>query len=171
MNAKDLLLTRRSVRKFKDKPVPDHVLEKVLEMATYAPTGMGRQAPQLVVVKDPLIQAQLRKMNAKIMEKDIDPYYGAPLIVLALSPNDVQTYVEDGACVLTYLMLAAHEEGLATVWVHRERQMFASPEGKALLAKWGIPDKFEGIGSVALGYADGDYPKAAPRREDYVITV
>jgi nitroreductase len=172
METFEALRTRRSVRKFKPVQVDPEVLDKVLEAATYSPCGKGLQAAQIVVVQDAETLAQLRRMNAAIWDKNIDdPYFGAPTIVLVLSPNDVPTYVEDGACVLTYMMLAAHDAGLASVWVHRERQMFASDEGKELIKKWGLPDKMEGIGSLAIGYAEGDLRVAPPRREDYILKV
>ncbi|MDR1797709.1 MAG: nitroreductase family protein [Clostridiales Family XIII bacterium] len=171
MDTLQALKTRRSVRRFQAGQVDAGALDRALEAATYAPTGMGRQAPQLVVVQDAQTLDQLRKMNMEVLGGGKDPYYGAPTIVLALAPEDVNTYVEDASCVLTYLMLALHEEGVASVWVHREREMFASAEGKALLKKWGIPEKYQGVGSLAVGYAEGDYPQAAPRREGYVLKV
>ncbi|MCL2493260.1 MAG: nitroreductase family protein [Clostridiales bacterium] len=171
MDALENLKTRRSIRYFSGKPVEDAVIDKIMDAAVYAPTGQGKQLPQIVVVRDPATQDQLRRMNAEVMGRETDPYYGAPVIVVVLAPNDGNTYVEDGVCVLTYMMLAAHEAGLGSCWVHRERQIFASPEGKALLAKWGVPDKFEGIGALALGYIDGEPPEPAPRREGYVLKV
>ena len=171
MEALENLKTRRSIRRFLDKPVEDAVIDQIMDAAVYAPTGQGKQLPQIVVVRDPATRTQLSRMNAEIMGMNIDPYYGAPVIVVVLAPNDGNTYVEDGSCVLTYMMLAAHEAGLGTCWIHRERQMFASPEGKALLAKWGVPDKFEGIGALALGYPEGEIPAPAPRRDGYVLKV
>ena len=170
-DAIDLLLTRRSIRSFKDMQVPEEELDKVLEIATYAPTGKGRQSPQLVVVRDKETIEKLSKMNAAVMGVDKDPYYGAPTIVLSFAPNDINTYIEDGSSILVYMMLAAHAAGLAAVWIHREREMFSSPEGKELMEKWGIPENFEGIGSLAIGYAEGEPPSPAPRRDGYIIKV
>ena len=170
-DAIDLLLTRRSIRSFTNEQVSEEDLDKVLEIATYAPTGKGKQSPQLVVVRDKDTLDKLRKMNAEVMGVDKDPYYGAQIIVLSFAPNDTTTYIEDGTSVLVYMMLAAHANGLASVWIHRERQMFASPEGKELMKKWGIPENFDGIGALAIGYASGEHPDAAPRRDGYVIKV
>lgn len=71
--------------------------------------------------------------------KDVDPYYGAPVIVVVLGDGESANYLADGSCVLENLMLAAHAEGLGTVWVNREREIFDSPDGKALLRDWGLP--------------------------------
>ena len=100
-----------------------------------------------------------------------DPYYGAPVIVLALADPSANTFIEDGACVLENMMLEAHALGLASVWVHREREIFDSGEGKALLRKWGLSETLCGIGSIALGYAAVDLPKAAPRKEGYIVKI
>ena len=168
----DVLLTRRSIRKFKDEQVSEAELDKVLEIGTYAPTGMGSQSPQIVAVQDPETLEKLRKMNAQVLGADTDPYYGAPTIVLCLAPDDSKTtYMEDGTSVLVYMMAAAHAVGLASVWIHREKEMFESDEGKELMKKWGIPDYFVGIGALAIGYADCEYPVAPARREGYVLKV
>ena len=171
MDAIAALKTRRSVRKFKQEQVSQDVLDRILETTQFAPSGRGLQAPLLVVVQDADMVARLSRMNAAVMGADTDPYYGAPAIILAFAPNDVTTYVEDASSALTYLQVAAHVEGLASVWVHRERQMFGSDEGRALMEEWGIEDRYEGIGSVAIGYADGGLPDPAPRREGYVLKV
>ena len=50
------------------------------------------------------------------------------------------------------MMLAAHALGLGTVWVHREREIFDSESGKALLREWKLPETLRGVGAIALGY-------------------
>ena len=62
------------------------------------------------------------------------------------------------------MMLAAHSLGLATCWIHRARQVFELPEWKKWLADLGIEGEYEGIGHLALGYAEGPLPEARPRK-------
>ena len=126
-----LIRTRRSVRAYKPDPVPADLLDAVLEAGTWAPTGGGRQSPTIVAVTDPAARRQIAALNARVMGSDTDPYYGAPAVVLVLSDGASHTFVEDGSCVLENIMLAAHALGLGTVWVHREREIFDSEEGKA----------------------------------------
>jgi len=163
-----VLKERRSIRSFKPEQVPKKILDEVLQVATYAPTGKGRQVPLIVAVQDKDTLDKLRKMNAKVLGTDKDPYYGAPSIVLVFSPVDGNTYVEDGSAVLTYICVAAHAYGLGSCWINRERQMFESDEGKALMAEWGIPEKYAGIGGVSIGYKAEDDPAPPPRKEDYI---
>ena len=167
----DLIKTRRSVRAYKADPVPADLLDAVLEAGTYAPTGGGHQSPVIVAVTSPEARERMRQLNAAVMGKDTDPYYGAPVIAVVLADGERGTFVEDGSCVLENLMLAAHALGLSSCWIHREREIFDGEEGKALLKEWGLPETLRGVGAIALGYAAGPAPEAAPRKEGYVVRV
>lgn len=167
----ELMKQRRSVRSYTDEAVSDEVLDTILETATYAPTGGGKQSPVIVAVKDPETRDLISRLNAKVMGGDTDPFYGAPVIVLVLADGNRGSYVEDGSGVLNYIMLAAKACGVDSVWVAREKEIFDSEEGKALLKKWGLPDSLRGVGAAALGYHAGEEPEAAPRKEDYIIKI
>lgn len=160
-----LIRTRRSIRAYKPDAVPADVLARVLEAGTYAPSAMGKQSATIVAVETKTYRDRLTKLNAAVIGKDVDPYYGAPVIVVVLGDGESANYLADGSCVLENLMLAAHAEGLGTVWVNREREIFDSPDGKALLRDWGLPETLRGVGAAALGYAAGPAPEAAPRRK------
>ena len=154
----ELLKTRRSVRSYKPEQIAAQELDAVLEAGTYAPTGMGMQSPVM-------------ELNQQARGGSGDPYYGAPTIVLVLADPERGTCVEDGACVLCNMMNAAHSLGLASCWIHGEREMFQLPEGKALLRQWGLPETLRGVGSIALGYAAGPLPQPKPRKEGYIHKV
>ena len=162
--------TRRSVRKFKTCQVEQDKLDLILEAGTWAPTAMGKQSPKIIAVQNPQEVEKLVKLNASILGTDSNPYYGAPTILLVLTAP-CGTSVEDGSCVLQNMMLAAHSLGLATCWIHREKQMFDCDEGKAMLKAWGIEEPLVGVGSLALGYADCELPTPKPRKENYAVKV
>ena len=105
------------------------------------------------------------------MGTESDPYYGAPTLVIVLADPERGTWVEDGSCVLDNMMNAAHALGLGSCWIHRERQMFDSPEGKDLLKTWGLPETLRGVGSIALGYPDGAAPEPKPRKPGYIVKI
>lgn len=164
----NVLLTRRSVRKFKPQQVAPEILDTVLKAGTYAPSGMGKQPSVIVAVQSPEDRDAVMELNKKARGFGGDPYYGAPTILLVLADSNITgTFVEDGSCVLNTMMTAAHALGAATCWIHGEREMFELPEGKALLKKWGLPEGLRGIGSLALGYAEGEPPQPKPRKEGY----
>ena len=163
------LRARRSIRKYKAEQISDEELKAVLEAGTWAPTGKGLQDPWIVAVQDEALKARISKMNAEIWGKDIDPFYGAPTYVLVFGSDPAvwANSVPDGSLVLGNMMLAAHSIGLGSCWINREREMFATPEGKALMKELGLPEGLIGIGALALGYPDGPAREPKPRKEDY----
>ncbi len=163
--------TRRSIRKYKPDMIPEDVLNRIIEAGTYAATGMGKQSPIIIAVTNKEIRDKFSKMNAEIMGVDSDPFYGAPVVLIVLADKARPTYVYDGSLVMGNLMLAAHAEGIGSCWIHRAKEEFESAEGKAFLKSLGIEGDYEGIGHCVLGYADGEEPKAMPRKENYVYCV
>lgn len=162
-----IIETRRSCRKYQKEQVKDSELKAVLEAGTYAPTSRGMQSPYIVAVQNEAVLRKLAGMNAKVMGATSNPYYDAPTYILVFASLDSHNPVQDGSCVLENMMLAAHAIGLASCWIHREREMFETPEGKELIREWGLPENIIGVGALALGYADGDLPKPKPRKEGY----
>ena len=127
------LKTRLSVRAYLPEQVKEEQLQQILEAGTYAPTGMGKQSPVMVVVQDPDTIAYLSKLNAALMGTTADPFYGAPTVIVVLADRSRGTCVEDGSLVMGNLMNAAQAVGVNSCWIHRAREVFDSPEGKALL--------------------------------------
>ncbi len=164
------LLTRRSVRKYSDRPVEEEKLDKVLTAGLYAPTGMNNQLPVLVAVRDKATRDKLSRMNAAVMGASGDPFYGAPCVIVVLSDPERMTWVEDGSLVLGNLMNAAHSLGLGSCWIHRAKECFDTPEGKALLRAWGVPENYRGVGNCILGYAEEE-PEAKPRKSGRIIKI
>ena len=68
-------------------------------------------------------------------------------------------------------MNAAHSLGIASCWIHRAREVFASAEGKALLQQWGVESEWIGIGHCILGYAAEPEKPAAPRLEGRIVRI
>ena len=164
--------TRRSIKKYnKEKAVPEELIDLVLEAGTFAPTGKNRQAPIIIAVMDKEKRDKLARMNAEILGTEIDTFYGAPVIISVLSDRSINTHLYDGSCVLENMMLAAHSLGLGACWIHRAREMYDSIEGKEFLKELGIEGDYEGIGNLALGYLEGDYPVTRPRKENYIYKV
>lgn len=166
-----ILLERRSVRGYKEDLVPEEVLNEILEAGEYAPSGMGQQGTLMVVTQNPKLVAKLSKMNADVMGTESDPFYGAPTVVVVFADSNMPTCVENGSLVMGNLMNAAHALGVDSCWIHRAREVFASEEGKALKAEWGVPESYVGIGHCVLGYRYGEYPKAKTRKDGFVIRV
>ena len=162
--------TRRSVRRYLPDAVPQELLDKVIEAGLYAASGRGRQSAIIVEVTDRDLRDRLMRMNAAIMGREgTDPFYGAPAILLVLADKQAPTYLYDGSLAMGNMMLAAHALGLGSCWIHRAKEEFESDEGKEILRELGIEGDCEGIGHLAVGYADGEYPAPPARREGRVF--
>lgn len=165
------LKTRRSCRAYKPEAVEESKLNAIIEAGTYAATGMGKQSPIIIVIKDQEVRNKLAKINAAVMGMDIDPFYGAPNLVVVLADKSMPTYLYDGSLVMGNMMNAAADLGVASCWVHRAKEEFESEEGKAILKKLGIEGDYEGIGNLILGYAAKPDGAPAPRKANYVYTL
>lgn len=165
--------TRRSVRAYKPDDMPDEkLIAQIVEAGVYAPTGRNMQSPIIIVVTNKEMRDRLSKMNAAVMGVDSDPFYGAPAVLIVLADRSRPTYLYDGTLVMGNLLNAANAVGLGSCWIHRAKEVFDSPEGKALLREWGIVGDYEGIGNCIIGYPiDESKIEAGPRKLQYVYYV
>ena len=167
------LRERRSCRSYKPEQIKDDELQAVLEAGTWAPTAMGLQDPWIVAVQNPALLEKVSRMNREVWGRDIDPFYGAPtyVLVFASGPDKAKNGVQDASLVLGNMMLAAHAIGLGSCWINREREMFATDEGRALMAELGLPEGLIGVGALALGYPAAPPRDPKPRKENYYRVV
>ncbi len=162
----DNLLNRRSVRKYLSTPVPQELLDRIIEAGTFAASGKSQQPWLIIQVTDPEVQARLRRDNARFMgaEPDADPFYGAPVYLIVLAERQNRNHLYDGTLVMGNMMLAAHALGLGTCWINRAREEFDTPEWQEWLRSLGIEGDYEGIGHLSVGFPDGEPRPAKPRK-------
>ena len=165
------LKARRSCRAYKPELIEEEKLNAILEAGTYAATGMGKQSPIIIAVTDRETRDQLSRLNAAVMGRDGDPFYGAPEVLVVLANKAVPTYRYDGSLVMGNMMNAAADLGVASCWIHRAKEEFESDFGKELLNRLGIEGDYEGIGNLILGYAAAPAAEPAPRKANYVYRV
>ncbi|MGN0880303.1 MAG: nitroreductase [Oligosphaeraceae bacterium] len=170
--ALERLLDRRSVKAYRPDPVPQELLDEILAAGMNAPTGMNRQSPIILAVTDRKVRDELSRRNAAAMGMSgVDPFYGAPAVLVVLARKDVVTHVYDGSLVLGQMLVAAHSLGLGACWIHRAKEVFESSWGRELLRSLGVEGEYEGIGHCIVGYPDGPLPAARPRKENYVYYI
>ena len=164
---------RRSIRKFKPDMPDKKDIEQIIEAGLYAASGKGEQAAVIIAVTQKELRNQISKSNCKIggWDEGFDPFYGAPVILIVLGRKDWPTHVYDGSLVMGNLMLAAHSLNLGSIWIHRAKEEFETQEYGLLIRKLGLEGEWEGIGHCAIGYIDGEVPKATARKENRVYWV
>lgn len=128
----EAIKTRRSFRKYKSTPVPQELIDQVIEAGTYAASGKSMQPWLVIQVTDEDTKQRIRRANALIMGKseDADPFYGAPVYLIVLSERANPNHVYDGTLMMGNMMLAAHAVGLGSCWINRAREEFEQPEWK-----------------------------------------
>lgn len=162
--------TRRSCRAYTAQPVEPEKLKAILEAGTWAASGHGWQAAKIVVLQDAAEIAELERMNAAVLgNPDGHPFYG--------SAGGLRRAGRSGAVYLRRGRRRSSGQPDACRAQPRRRQLldppareeFDSPEGKALLKKWGVDERYIGVGHCILGYAANEAPAPKPRKNDYVI--
>ena len=164
------IVERRSVKKYKNIPVEENLIDEIVMAGTYAPSGMNRQSPIILAITNQEVRDNIASINAKIMGTDIDPFYGAPVVLVVLADKDCPTHVYDGSLVMENMMLAAHSLGLGSCWIHRAKETFETEEGREILKNLGIEGEYEGIANCILGYPD-EVKEASPRKENYIYKI
>ena len=175
MDTLDAIMTRRSIRRYKDTPVDDATLEKVLEAARWAPSWANTQCARFVVVRDNDVRAGLVEALSE-GNPATKALQNAPLIIVACAVKgtsgyyhgEVQTpkgdyFMLDVGLAMENLVLAAHALGLGTVHVG----LFDHDKVDALL---NVPEGTTVVEMTPLGYPDRE-ATAPPRKELSEIVV
>lgn len=164
---------RRSIRSFTDEMPSKELIDQIIEAGLYAPSGMNKQDVITIAVTDKNLREKLVKANREIggYAEDVDPFYGAPVILIVLADKTNNNHIYDGSLVMGNLMLATHALGLGGIWINRARQEFEMDEFKQILKDLNIEGEWEGIGHCAVGYINGNNTEPAPRKEGRVYYI
>lgn len=152
------LIERRSCRKYKSEQIKDEELNLILKAGEYAPSGMGMQSPKMVVLQNKSMIERLSKLNAKIMNRDVDPFYGAPTVCFIFVPKDESNGIKDGSLVIGAMQTGAYALNIGSCWINRCKEMFELEKGQQYLQKWHLED-YVGVGCCILGYVEKALPE------------
>lgn len=151
---------RRSCRNLdNERIVEEEKINEIVNAGLYAANGRGQQNGIVIVIQDKKVRDALSNLNKSVGNFPMDPFYGAPVILLVASKKS-PTAIYDGAAMIENMLIEATNQGLATCWIHRAKEELESKEGQELFSSLGIDlSDYEGIGHIALGYAKNDnYP-------------
>ncbi len=164
------ILTRRSIRDFTDKPVPHEILESLAECAVMAPTGHNRQTWRFTIIEDQNLIGRFREVVAEAASRKKVLFYGfnSPKALIIVS-NDRRNDdgIQDSACAVENIMLAASSYGLGASWVNALMTLSDEPDVREFLDTLEIPKTHVVWSTVVLGYPAGR-PPAPARKKDVV---
>ena len=153
----EAITKRRACRSFdKEKEVEQSKIDEIVKAGLLAPSGMNRQTPVIIVIKDKETRDKLMELNRTAGNQrfpaNLDPFYDAPVILLVIANKNGLSLL-DGGATMENLLLEATNQGLASVWIHRADEEIKSKEGRQLLSFTGLNfDDYVGIGHAAIGY-------------------
>lgn len=153
---------RRSIRKFKDKPVEADKMDILLEAVLRSPSSMGKSPWTFIVIEDKK-QLQELSMSKQYGSAFVD---NAPLaIVVCADPGISDVWIEDASIASIYIHLTAASLGLGSCWVQiRKRMHSETMSSQAYLADLlNIPDNINVVAMVAIGYPDEE--KSSHKKE------
>lgn len=163
------LLTRRSIRAFEDKEIPREELDQILKAAQYAPSAMNRQTWQFTAVLNRTKIQELAEAIGKALGRDNYNMYEPQAIIITSNLRDARFGIDDNACALENIFLAAHSFGIGSVWINQLRDACDDPYVRQMLRDFGIPDDHKAYGIAALGYAAPAEPKEVVKTGKIVI--
>ncbi|MHA1229566.1 MAG: nitroreductase family protein [Candidatus Helarchaeota archaeon] len=154
MKISELILTRRSIRKFKDEPIPLKNLIKILEAARWAPSATNRQVIRYVLITEKEILKSIEK-NVKILF--FKQSHAAQATAMIVVCADTNKWIEEIGAAIQNMLLMAWELGIGSCWIGA----FNRKKIKEIL---GIPEKFKVFALILLGYPN-ETPNPPPRLE------
>lgn len=164
----DTILKRRSIRNYKEEQISDEDLNTILECGSYAPSGMNMQSYVFIAIQNEEIMQKIIDGCMKIRKINTSPFYGAPTIILVFADSNVPTYIKDASTAIENMHLTATALNLGTCWINCAEDLFDSEDGNKIREEIEIPSNYKCIGSLSLGYIDGEYPKAKKRKENII---
>jgi len=144
MNTIEVLKTRRSIRKYIDKKIPDEIIKNIIDCARLAPTANNKQPWLFVVIKNKQLKEKIAQLT------DYGKFINQADCCIAVFCEDTKYYLEDGSAATENILLAAWHYGIGSCWIAGDKKPYAEEVRKILQ----IPQKYKLVSLVSLGYPD-----------------
>jgi nitroreductase len=175
------ILSRRSVRSYKDEQIKPEELDLILKAGLYAPSGHNMQAWHFTVVQnkgliDDLSAATKHQMSlmegeffqSKSSDENYHVFYNCPTIIVISGENAAMTARADCAAATENMLIAAESLNIGTCWIGLVGLVFRSEEVDKYAKRLELPEGYEPYYAITVGYKTMPNNEPAPRREDTV---
>jgi len=187
MEAIEAIMTRRCVRKFSGKQIPDAVLEKIIKAGTYAPSALALQPWGFIVIQDQAFLTRVSDYCKPVMLSlmkdahdgmsdvfrdllkgtDYSIYYHAPTVIMIIGKTGSRFREIDCSLCAENMMLAAHAIGIGSCWIGSTEVAYTNKE---IMAGFRIPEGYSPVGTIVFGYPD-ETPEAHDKKTPLVTWV
>jgi nitroreductase len=175
-----VIKNRRSIREFKEKQVTDSELQEILNCALHAPNAGNQQKWHFTVIqnKDMLDRIE-RILKENMMKSGVDfiaklasdpnirIFGNAPTVILITADEKARFVQIDCAAAAQNTLIAAESLNIGSHIMTSSEFLFASEKSNELKRELGVPDGYNHICTIALGYKD-ENPAAKPRRKEVI---
>lgn len=162
------ILTRRSIRKFQDKEIPDDILGMILQAAYYAPSGHNMQTWRFTVIRKKDNIRRIKEATVQTAKEHKVYCYGfenPACLVLVSNDERNANSCQDASCAAENMFIAAQSYGIGSVWLNALSTLRKEEPVKSVLDEFGIPENHRVWSMVALGYPVADGVLLAKKKE------
>ena len=170
----DLMMSRRSIRAYKDSVISRETLNEILKYGINAPNGQNLQSYEIRVIDSPVlidsITQAVVKDNPQIAERDgfKNIFVNAPCVVCIACDTQYDMAQIDCGLLGENIILAAWAKGIGSCCLGSSaRWILDSPSAKPYLDRMAFSKGYKLLYCIALGYP-AETPKAKPRRDDMI---
>jgi len=181
----EAIKSRRAIRSYEDKPVPESAIETILEAATYAPSAINIQPWKFTIVTS---KSEMKKLSdiakpallrtlpdvgnvaLSALKKSLnDPlyniFYNAPLLIFVAGAKG-RYDIYDCTMAAQNMMLAAYSLGIGSCWIGTAVGLANEPKTKAEL---GVPEDHQVHSAIIFGYPKNGFPQAPPKHPPEIL--
>jgi nitroreductase len=174
----EIIKVRKSIRAYRDEPLPQEIVDTILEAGQHAPSARNLQPLEYRVItnkalinrlSDSIVKAVRSDPNAPPPPRGLPPnlgfFYGAPLLIIIIAPEDNHFAVSDGALAAQNIMLCAASLDLGSCFIGMARFIKKDPE---VCQEIHIPDNMNIVATIICGYpAEDPQPKQKRLNAEY----
>jgi nitroreductase len=181
----DAIKSRRAIRSYEDKPVPESAIETMLEAAIYAPSAINIQPWKFTIITSkeemkrlsdiakPLLIRSLPDvgdeglvgLKRRLSDPKYNIFYNAPLLIF-VSGAKGRFDIYDCSMAAQNMMLAAYSLGIGSCWIGTAVGLAKDTKIKAEL---GVPEDHEVHAAIIFGYPKDGFPQAPPKHPAQVL--
>ncbi|MBM6889494.1 nitroreductase [Bacteroides caecigallinarum] len=169
----ETIMSRRSIRKYKQQPVEQEKLRQILECGINAPNGQNKQSWEIRVVNQEFI-SELDSLNRSLaIAKGADESkirhtsYGAPVMIFIANDTTYDFSQVDCGLLGANMILTAKSLGLGSCCLGGIARTMKLPEAESLLKRLDLPENYNLLYAISFGYPD-ESPAAKPRKAEKI---
>jgi nitroreductase len=173
--------SRRSIRRYKAEQIKDTELQEILNSALYAPNAVNQQkwhftviqnkdmlSRMVGIIKENIINSQNEFLSKRASDPGYNTFYNAPTVIMISGDEKAMQIQIDCGLAAENIALAAESLNIGSCIITSSGFLFMSQKGMDLKKELGIPEGYNHICTIALGYKDSENPASPPRNRDVI---